>query len=230
MRAGRASRRAAPRADASLEVKLSAAVWLRLPASLVRRVFILVGIASPCARALRSQRRASRAIEVARDADRRVRPARPDAHALRRARISRRAGADLALSAPSAASRPCTWSRTARISSPSPTRAAGCAAASSMTASRSASPMPRWRRCWRRTASRWRRTAGTTSSRSPTRRHVLCRHRARRPDRALRLPPLRFRGARRADHGAGRFQDASPTTRAWNAWRRAARARRWPAR
>ena len=57
-----------------------------------------------------------------------------------------------------------------------------------------------------------------TESLAERRRHVLCRHRARREDRALRLSPRRACGARRADRGAGGIQDASPTTRASNAW------------
>ena len=39
------------------------------------------------------------------------------------------------------------------------------------------------------------------------RRHVLCRHRARRADRALRLSPRRAACARRADRGAAGFQE-----------------------
>ena len=69
---------------------------------------------------------------------------------------------------PSAACPRCIWSRTARISSRSPTTAPGCAAASSIaTAAPPASPTPKWRRCSAPTASRSPRGTGSTPSRSP---------------------------------------------------------------
>ena len=120
---------------------------------------------------------------------------RPSSRAIRRARalraldIPRRDRADLAAIRISAAFRRSASPPTARASSPSPTRAAGCAAASSIDGDAAG----RHRGCRdgadarrRRQAARRARLVRHRVARRG-RRHALCRHRARQPHRALRL-------------------------------------------
>ena len=101
-------------------------------------------------------------------ADRGVRAPRSDAPAVRAAGVPRRPGAHLAVQAFRRHLGPARAARRRAASSRSPTRAGGCAGASSTTArGRPASPTPRWRRCSAPTAARSRRAAGTTPRRSP---------------------------------------------------------------
>ena len=88
-------------------------------------------------------------------------------HPVRTARISRRLGSSPHPIASSAGFRRCGCSPTASISFHSPTRAAGCADASRISAGdRSRSKTSRWRRSSDPTAGRWRRADGTTPIRS----------------------------------------------------------------
>ena len=111
---------------------------------------------------------------------------------------------------------------TAAFPRASPTTATGCAAASSIATAR---PIGDRRRrdgadARRRTASRSPRAAGTTPSRSPSDDGTLYVG-IERVNQIVRFDyrPRRPAGARRADRGAGRCQDACRTTRASNAWR-----------
>ena len=113
----------------------------------------------------------------------------------------------------------------------SPTRATGCAAASSISDDRpiaiaDAEMAPMLGPDGRPLAPRLVRHRGARRGR----RHGLCRHRARQPDRALRLCQGRACRARPADRGAAGHQDAAVQQGASNVWRWCRAAGRSPAR